>query len=255
MKAALFMIASQLALAGLSNAQTLHLSSCEFAVVLRPSSLGAPAMSGASDSTGISLQTLPDGARLLCAKSKLRSEASARGSSNATISGTRINKAIGPGAIAEQNIGGQRSTVRSEDPAKTVVISVPIAWRIQARGWIGSLHADTGIWQADVEIAAGEMSFFQLKDSRVVVDVGSVTVQSLQGRFDAHVRGAGDIEVLRSNDAQLNLQLSGAGSMSFKGRAQSAVIRASGIGNIEIEKVITEPKISSSSLTTIDIGR
>lgn len=255
MKAALFMIFSQLALAGQSNAQTLHLSSCEFAVVLRPSSLGAPTISSASASAGVSLQALPDGVRLVCAKPNQRSEASARGSSSVIISGTRINRAIGPGAIAEQNIGGQRSTARSEDPVKTVVISVPSAWRIQARSWIGLLHADTGIWQADVEIAAGEMSFFQLKDSRVVVDAGSFTAQSLQGRFDAHLRGAGDIEVLRSNDAQLNLQLSGAGSMSFKGRAQSAVIRASGIGSIEIEKVITEPKISSSSLTTIDIGR
>jgi Putative auto-transporter adhesin, head GIN domain len=242
-------------------AQVLHLDSCEHALVLQYGDSDKPVLSriAANDlGTGISVHTASDGVRMTCApfKSKAGAPTNAPSSSSSiTINGARINRAIGAGAVATQNIGGQSSTSRSEKPVSPVVISVPRGWRIQARNWAGSLTADSGIWQVDLEIAAGQASFAQLKDSRVIVDAGSLDTQSLIGRFDAHLRGAGSIEAERSNDAALHLQLTGAGSMTFKGRARSANIRASGVGSIEIEKLITEPQIQASSLATIDIGR
>jgi Putative auto-transporter adhesin, head GIN domain len=239
------------------KAQVLYLTTCDFAVVLQYGNVALPRLSGTAQGISVSLQQQSDGTKLVCGATASQNKLSdATASSNATVvSGTRVNRAIGKNAVAEQNIGGQNSARQTGQKSQSVVIMVPSAWRIQARDWVGSLRAETGVWQVDMEIAAGEMSFAQLKDSRLVLDAGSVTAQSLQGRLDAHIRGAGDIEVMRSNDAQLYLQLTGAGSMSFKGRAQSAVIRASGVGSVEIEKVATEPKVTASSLASIDIGR
>ena len=248
-------------ISSMASAQVLHLASCEHALVLQYGASDWPKLprSGANDlSTDISLQTASDGVRMRCAPSKPKAgtRASApQDSSSVLINGARINRAIGTGAVATQNIGGRSSTSRSEKALASVVISVPSGWRIQARNWTGSLTADSGVWLVDLEIAAGEASFSQLKDSRVIVDAGSLETQSLIGRFDAHLRGAGSIEAERSNDAALHLQLTGVGSMTFKGRAKSAVIKASGIGSIEIEKLITEPQIQASSLAIIDIGR
>jgi hypothetical protein len=247
-----------------TSAQVLQLASCEHELVLRQGAVAVPQLSGAS--AGVSLHADGTGARMQCAPVKTRSAAKAASSSaSVTISGTRsnrvdihgarINRAVGPGAVAEQNIGGQSSVSRGSANPQPVIITVPSSWRVQARNWAGSVRAESGVWQVDVEIAAGEMSFGQLKDSRVVVDAGSVTAQSLAGRFEAHLRGAGDIEVVRSNEADLVLQLSGAGSMNFKGRASSAQIKANGVGSIEIEQVVNEPSIQASSLATIDIGR
>lgn len=259
MKSALLIVAFFTLFLNMATAKTLHLASCDHEVILRQSSMTKPEISGATDRTNlpanVSLEITPDGARFVCNPSNRVSTSTSRDSASVIVSGVRINRAIGPRATAEQNMGGKIQQAKSGANSISLVITVPSGWRIQARSWIGSLRADTGIWQADVEITAGEMSFASLKDSTVVVDAGSITAQSLHGRFTAHVRGAGDIEVVRSNDAELDLQLTGVGSMSFKGRAKTAVIRASGIGSIEIEKVATAPKVTSSSLATIDIGR
>jgi hypothetical protein len=245
----------------MAHAQVLHLASCEQPVVLRQAQVAQPQLMSAAGSAGVKLTSEATGVRLQCpqptSKNKTRS-GNSQSSSNVVITGVRINRAVGPGAVAEQNIGGQSSVSRgsgSDANEQPVVITVPTGWRVQARGWTGSLRTEGGVWQADVEVAAGEMSFARLQDSRVVVDAGSVSAQSLAGRLDAHVRGAGDIEVERSNDAALNLQLTGAGSMSFKGRAASAQVRASGVGSIEIEQVLAEPRIQVSGLATVDIGR
>ena len=239
------------------KAQVLYLTTCDFDVVLQYANVASPRLSGTAQGVTVSLQQQSDGAKLVCGAATLQTKPShATANSHATvITGSRINRAIGKNAVAEQNIGGQNSVRQIGQKNQSITITIPSAWRIHARAWIGSLRAETGVWQVDAEIGAGEMSFSQLKDSRLVIDAGSVTAQSLQGRLDAHVRGAGDIEVMHSNDAQLYLQLTGAGSMSFKGRAQSAVIKASGVGSVEIEKVVTEPKITASSLASIDIGR
>ncbi|MBS7807648.1 DUF2807 domain-containing protein [Variovorax sp. PCZ-1] len=240
----------------MTYAQTLHLASCEHAVILRYGTTDAPKLSAAAEALGVSLHSQSNGVSMQCKSPQKKHSLSAASSSSVVIiNGTRINRAFGTGAVAEQNIGGRSNKESGSKADSQVVVTVPSGWRIQARNWVGSLSTHAGIWQADVEISAGEMSFTQLKDSRLVIDAGDIKAQSLLGRLDASMRGAGSIEVERANDAVLNLQLNGAGSMTFKGRAQSAQIRASGVGSIEIEKLVNEPFIQASSLATIDIGR
>lgn len=244
------------AFVGLANAQVLHLASCEQALVLRYGAVNSPVLSVDAAKVGVSLHGESEAMRLRCASMKPDPAASGiSNSSSVTIQGARINQATGYGAVAEQNIGAQNAIARGEKKALPIIITVPLGWRIQARGWTGSLRANEGIWQADVELMAGAMHFAQLKDSRLIVDAGSLTAHLLHGKLSAHVRGAGNIEIERSNDALLQLQLTGVGNMTFKGRAKSAQISASGAGNIEIEKLIDEPRIQASSLVTIDIGR
>jgi invasion protein IalB len=239
---------SMLATVQAAQAQSLNISNCLGYVVLQQSSaVKEPQLTGQAPKSA-QLQAGPQGWALRCQASRTKAQ-----SGEVKISGARINQAVGPGAVATQNIGGSNSSSTGDEPPVTV--SVPVGWRLIARGWTGSLRAEGGPWQADIELSAGEMSFSTLKDSQVVIDVGSVSVQELTGRFNAHMRGAGSLEVARMRDPALDLQLSGAGSMEFKGRAASARVRATGIGSIEIEQVVAEPVIQASSLVTIDIGR
>jgi hypothetical protein len=197
------------------------------------------------------LQSTAQGWVLQC---PLAPNTSSTTSGASSVSGVHINRAIGPGAVATQNIGGKSTTSRG-DEAPPVTVQVPAGWQLLAKAWSGSLRAEGGVWSADVEIASGEMVFSKLQDSRVVVDAGSLIVQELSGRFSAHLRGAGSMEVAQMRDPALDLQLSGAGSMEFKGRAASARIRASGVGSIDVEHVTSEPIIQASGLVTIGVGR
>jgi hypothetical protein len=230
-------------------AQVLDISACHGVVVVQQLPVQAPALREA----GASLSASTDGWRLSCQASKAKSSSSS--SQQVNITGVRINRAIGPGAVATQNIGGRSSSESGSASEKPIHVSVPKGWLLRARGWVGTLTVKEGVWRADVELAAGEMSFGVLQQSKVVVDAGSVSIDEIQGPFEAELRGAGSIEAAGMRAAALQLRLTGAGSMSFAGKAQSARIHASGVGSIEIEHVLTEPLITARGLATIDIGR
>ena len=236
------------------SAQTLNISACTNQILLQiNSSLKEPQLIRQGAKTGAQAQLRPtaQGWALQCPVTP-----SATSSTSGKSSGSAVytNRAIGPGAVATQNIGGKSTTSRGEE-SLPITLQVPPGWQLVAKAWSGSLRAEGGVWSADVEIASGEMVFSKLQDSRVVVDAGSLTVQELSGRFEGHVRGAGSTEVAQMRDPALDLQLSGAGSMEFKGRAASARIRASGVGSIDIEHVTSEPTIQASGLVTISVGR
>lgn len=236
------------------TAQTLNVSACTNQIVLQiNSSLKEPQLvrQGAKAAAQAQLQATAQGWVLQCA---VASNVSSTTAEKSSASGVYTNRAIGPGAVATQNIGGKSTTSRGQEAAP-VTVQVPPGWQLLAKAWTGSLRAEGGVWSADVEIASGEMNFSKLQDSRVVVDAGSLSVQELSGRFGGHVRGAGSIEVAQMRDPALDLQLSGAGSMELKGRAASARIRASGVGSIDIEHVTSEPIIQASGLVTISVGR
>lgn len=253
-------ICSKAALIGLTMvtaayAQVLDISACHGVVVVQQLPVQTPALREA----GASLSASAEGWRLSCqpaALSKSSSTSSTSSSQQVHISGVRINRAIGPGAVATQNIGGRSSdSTNTNTSEKPIQVNMPKGWLLKARGWVGTLTAKEGIWRADVELAAGEMSFGVLQQSKVVVDAGSVSIHEIQGPFEAELRGAGSIEAAGMRAAALQLRLTGAGSMSFAGKAQSARIHASGVGSIEIEHVLTEPLITARGLATIDIGR
>lgn len=228
------------------NVQLLHSSNLKEPVLMRPTGEAAKA---------VQLQASPQGWTLRCdsaAKSKAPVDTASSGQT--VISGAQINRAVGPGAVAVQNIGGRVTTERGDDK-QVVILQVPAGWKLLAKAWTGSLRAEGGVWMANVELASGEMQFSKLHDSQVIVDLGSISVQELTGRFVAHLRGAGSIEVAQMRDPALDLQLSGAGSMSLKGRAATARVRASGAGHIDIEQVTSEPSIQASGLATVDVGR
>lgn len=236
------------------SAQTLNITACANQILLQiNSSLKEPQLIRHGPKTGAQAQLQPtaQGWALQCPVTPSGTSSTSGKSSG---SGVYTNRAIGPGAVATQNIGGKSTTSRGEE-ASPVTVQVPPGLQLVAKAWTGSLRAEGGVWSADVEIASGEMSFSKLQDSRVVVDAGSLSVQELSGRFGAHVRGAGSIEVAQMRDPALDLQLSGAGSMEFKGRAASARIRASGVGSIDIEHVTSEPTIQASGLVTVSVGR
>jgi hypothetical protein len=240
------------------SAETLNISACPGNVqLLQNSNLKEPVLMRPTGepAKAVQLQASPQGWTLRCdsaAKSNGPAEPAAAGQT--VISGVQINRAIGPCAVAVQNIGGRSTVDRGEDKP-SVVLQVPAGWKLLAKAWTGSLRAEGGVWTVDVELANGEMQFSKLHDSQVIVDVGSVTAQELTGRFVAHLRGAGSIEAAQMRDPALDLQLSGAGSMSLKGRAASARIRATGAGHIDIEHVTSEPWIQASGLATVDVGR
>lgn len=235
-------------------AQTLNISACTQQIVLQINTdLKEPQLvrPGGKAAVLAQLQSTAQGWVLQCS---VVSNAASSALGKPSASGVYINRATGPGALATQNIGGRSTTSRGEEAAP-ITVQVPAGWQLLAKAWTGSLRAEGGVWSADVEIASGEMVFSKLQDSRVVVDAGSLTVQELSGRFGGHLRGAGSIEVAQMRDPALDLQLSGAGSMEFKGRAASARIRASGVGSIDIEHVTSEPMIQASGLVTVSVGR
>ena len=235
-------------------AQTLNISACNQQIVLQINTdLKEPQLvrPGGKSAVLAQLQSTAQGWVLQCS---VVSNAASSALGKPLASGVYINRATGLGAVATQNIGG-RSTTSRGDEAAPITAQLPAGWQLLAKAWTGSLRAEGGVWSADVEIASGEMVFSKLQDSRVVVDAGSLTVQELSGRFGGHLRGAGSIEVVQMRDPALDLQLSGAGSMEFKGRAASARIRASGVGSIDIEHVTSEPMIQASGLVTVSVGR
>jgi Putative auto-transporter adhesin, head GIN domain len=231
-------------------AQVLDISACHGVVVVQQ----LPVLTPALREVGAILSASADGWRLSCQASG-RQSSSPSSSQQVNIAGARINSAVGSGAVATQNIGGRSSNSTASESEKQIHVSVPKGWLLKARAWVGTLTAKEGVWRVDVELAAGEMSFGNLQQSKVVVDAGSVSIDEIQGAFEAELRGAGSIEAAGMRAAALQLRLSGAGSMSFAGKAQSARIHASGVGSIEIEHVLTEPLITARGLTTIDIGR
>jgi hypothetical protein len=239
-------------------AETLNISACSGHVqLLQNTNMKEPLLMRPTGEAAKAVQLLstPQGWMLRCDSAAISKPSSQPGAAGqVVISGVQINRAIGAGAVAVQNIGGKTTSERGDDKPH-VVLQVPAGWKLMAKAWTGSLRAEGGVWTADVELASGEMLFSALHDSQVVIDVGSVSAQELTGRFVAHVRGAGSIDVARMRDPALDLQLSGAGSMSLKGRAQSARVRASGAGHVDIEQVTTEPWIQASGLATVDVGR
>lgn len=240
--------------------QTLDISACPGNLVLQQSaSIKEPQLVSPSARTAaaVQLQATAQGWALRC---QSVSSGSGSGSSKpaangqTVISGVVINRAVGPGAVATQNIGGTSNVVRGDD-TPALVVQVPAGWRLLAKAWTGTLKAEAGTWTVDVELANGEMQFSKLIDSQVVVDAGSIEVGEMTGQFVGHLRGAGSIEVANMRDPALELQLTGAGSMLLKGRAASARVRASGAGHIDIEHVTSEPWIQLSGSATVDIGR
>jgi hypothetical protein len=240
------------------SAETLNISACPGNVqLLQSSNLKEPVLMRPTGEAAkaVQLQASPQGWTLRCdTAAKAKVSADPAGSGQTVISGVQINRAVGPGAVAVQNIGGRSTTDRGDDKP-SVVLQVPAGWKLLAKAWAGALRAEGGVWTVDVELASGDMQFSKLHDSQVIVDVGSVSVQELTGRFVAHLRGAGNIEVAQMRDPALDLQLSGVGSMLLKGRAATARVRATGAGHIDIEHVTSEPSIQASGLATVDVGR
>lgn len=258
MKTALFLMMGLIKVAHAAlpgAAQALDISGCPGAITLEQSSnIAEPRLLGSGVATGqVRLEAMAAGWALRCPAA-----AGARGQSNVNVTGITLNRtinvAVGHGAVAVQNIGG-KTTISTGGETATVKLQVPAGVRIVARSWSGSLQAAPGVWMVDAELASGQMHFSRLHDSAVVVDSGSLSALEATGRLTAHLRGAGSIEVANMRDAALDLQLTGAGSMAFRGRATSARVQATGAGHIEIEHVTSEPSIQLRGLATVDIGR
>ena len=164
-----------------------------------------------------------------------------------------INRAIGPGAVATQNIGSSSNVERGS--SKPLRLALPPNWRIVGKAWSGELQTIGAAWQLEMELGAGQIDCSQLRDSSIVLDAGSVQVGQAQGRLHVHVRGAGSVTVAQMQQTALRAELTGAGTIQLKGSAASAIVRARGVGTIEIEHVATEPQVQVSGAVTIDIGR
>ena len=241
----------------MTHAQSLDISGCAGQLLIQQSTtIKEPQLDASAAASQAKLRSSVGGWTPPCARPTF-SNSSAK---STVISGLQINRAFGAGAVAQQNIGGRSNEAHNggassaASPAQIKVI-IPTGWRLSAKSWTGSLRAEAGVWQAEIELAAGDVYFSRLKNSKIVIDSGSVSVQDLIGDFHANLRGAGSIEVDRMQDAKLDLLLSGAGSMAFKGRAASAKIRATGVGSIEVQQVASEPLIQSSGIASIDVGR
>jgi Putative auto-transporter adhesin, head GIN domain len=240
----------------MTNAQTFDISGCSSHLLIQQSNaVKEPQLDVTATAAAASqakLRSSVQGWTLHCAQPTSNNSSSAK---STVISGVQINRAFGAGAVAQQNIGGRSNTASNTASSEQLKVIIPTGWRLSAKSWTGSLRAEAGVWQAEIELAAGDVYFSRLKNSKIVVDSGSVSVQDLAGDFHANLRGAGSIEVDRMQDTKLDLLLSGAGSMTFKGRAASAKIRATGVGSIEVEQVKSEPLIQSSGMASIDVGR
>ena len=238
------------------NVQQLDISGCPGSITLQQSgSVKEPQFLTSGNGGRARLASVASGWALHCHASPGTSLPSgASGQSGVNISGVIVNRAFGPGARAVQNIGGG-SAIDSSSGSSVVKLQVPVGVKIYAKSWIGSLDAERGVWTVDAELASGQMHFSHLQDSVVVVDSGSLSVLEATGLLSAHLRGGGNIEVANMRNTVLELRLSGAGNMAFKGRAASARIWATGAGHIDIERVVSEPWIHLRGAATVDIGR
>lgn len=176
-------------------------------------------------------------------------------------SGVFVNRAVGPGAVAVQNIGGRSSTSRggtnapTQASSKPLELEVPAGTRLAARSWSGMLDALSGPWLVDLEIAAGAVKLGSVRNARLLIDAGEVTVGEARGGLHVQLRGAGNLNVARMVNTALDLTLSGVGSMELKGQAATAQVRATGVGRIEIERVRAEPVIEASGVVDVLVGR
>ncbi len=241
--------------------RVLDISTCSGSLTLQQSSdIKEPKLVNLSDSADVlaRVEAAGTGWALRCQEVRKSKPASGRasvsGQSAVIGAGVFINRAVGPGANAVQNIGGNPSSNSGSERSR-VQLMVPTGVRIVARSWAGYLDAARGVWTVNAELAGGQMQFFGVHDSSFVVDAGSLSVQEATGRLSAHLRGAASIEVTNMRDTILDLQLTGAGSMQLKGRAASARVLATGAGHIEIERVTSEPLIQLRGAATVDIGR
>ena len=238
------------------NIQQLDISGCPGSVALRQSGgIKEPQFLPSGNDGRARLASVGSGWALHCqVATGTKPPSGVPGQSGVNISGVIVNRAFGPGARAVQNIGGG-SAIDSGSGSAVVKLQVPVGVQIHAKSWAGSLDAERGVWTVHAEVAGGEMHFSHLQDSVVVVDSGSLSALEATGKLSAHLRGGGNIEVANMRNTVLELWLSGAGNMEFKGRAASARIWATGAGHIEIERVVSEPAIQLRGAATVDIGR
>jgi hypothetical protein len=231
------------------GAQTLDISACAASIHVQASAGDAPQwLEKPSSNLNARLTNAGSNWHLACEPPKAQS--------TQTVIGSRIeiNRAIGPGAVATQNIGGSTRVQKGEE-VSPIKLAVPAQWRLKARGWSGELQASGAPWLLDMELGAASVKATHVRDSRLVLNAASVELGQATGSLSLEVRGAGSVEVAQMRQTALDIQMSGAGSIELKGSAASAKVRASGAGSIEIEHVVSEPQLQVSGAITIDIGR
>jgi hypothetical protein len=175
-------------------------------------------------------------------------------SSSVQSSSLKINRAMGADAVAVQNIEGG-SGAGQREAANSLVLRVPAGYILFASNWNGFVEAPNGSWHVDMQLASGHLRLAQVHAGQLIIDVGEAEIQILRGDLRVELRGAGSLSVDQVADAALDLDLSGAGSMRFGGRASAARIRASGVGSIDIEQVVAEPHIRATGLVHVSVGR
>lgn len=79
-------------------------------------------------------------------------------------------------------------------------------------------------------------------------------IRHVTGDANIHVSGTGDITIDDGDINELNVGLSGMGSVTFGGTAQDADLSVSGMGNVHVATVVNRPHRSVSGMGRITVG-
>ncbi len=176
---------------------------------------------------------------------KLELPSSASRVSSTSRNGNIINSAVGPGAVAIQNIPGNSSV--QTGGSGVVWVDAPLGTIVVANGFVGSASITGDARQANVQVSSGEVRFARAQDARLRVQgAGSIHVTEASGSLDLDLPGAGSIEVEKGQVGKLTATLKGAGDIRFGGTAATARLQADGAGSIHVHRVLQKPVLINS---------
>jgi hypothetical protein len=162
--------------------------------------------------------------------------------------GSMVNSAVGPGAVAIQNIPGNSSVQMGDTGLGSVVVQVPVGTLIRATGFVGQAEIKGEARQINVQVGSGDVRIERVVDAKLRVQgAGSIHVEAASGDLELDLPGAGSIEVEKGQVGKLSAALGGAGEIRFGGTATAARLRADGAGSIRVHRVVQKPTIINNA--------
>ena len=145
------------------------------------------------------------------------------------------------------------------DMERTLLVEVEVpkgttikAGKVIGKSYIGDTEGDLYVRVAGTgSVSAGRVKSANLRIS----GSGDLNIRRVNGRVDARVSGAGNINIEGGYASKYSASVSGAGNVNFQGVAEEADLSISGMGNIYLAECKTAPNKSKSGMGSIRVGR
>lgn len=173
------------------------------------------------------------------------------GSTTTVVSGS------GPIRVEGDFPNGVSVTSRGEGRSATVEITVtaPPGTPLRVAPLLGDLDVGALDGPLTATIETGSLSVESAGPASIdLVGAGSVAIGSVSGHLAVRLSGNGGVSVTDGAVDALKVALSGAGDVSFGGRAKTADLALSGTGMIRVDHVVERPRIRVTGAGAVDVG-